>query len=307
MSSLFRSGEFRLEAVGDRVWAAIAVPGAGAGSNCGIVDLGNKTLVFDTARTPQAARDLRSAAKMCTGRDPSIVVNSHWHLRHTTGNGVFRGSVILGTRTTRQVLEERGPGFEAMVADPTWELGTQELSARGAPSDGPLAAEELASEIAARGDLRRGFPGTGILAPNEVFEGRYRFPGSRDVQVVEGQGHSESDSVLWVGDAEVLFAGDLISVRTHPTLHLASLDRWKTTLDRIDSIGAKVVVPGHGPVGDPTAVDELRQYFATLESLAPAPETPPVPEPFARWTSPSRFGANLQQIRGAAPSDGAPG
>jgi cyclase len=299
MASLFRSEQFRLEPVADGVWATFAVPGSGAGGNCGIVDLGGKTLVFDTSRTPQAARDLRSAAKMCTGRDPSIVVNSHWHPRHTGGNGVFRGSTIYGTPTTRHHLSEIGPGLEASVADESWELATAELRLRCETESDPRAISELREQVAGRDDLRRGLPATGVLPPNEAFDSRHRFPGPREVLVVEGRGHSESDSVLWVGDSETLFTGDLVSVGTHPSLHSGSLALWNTALDRIDAIGPKIIVPGHGPLGDPRAVAKLRRYFAYLESLATGDDVPPLPAPFDGWGSPSRFAANLRVLRGA--------
>ncbi len=44
--------------------------------NAAIVDLGDRTLVFDTLATLQAARDLRAAAERLTGRAPAVVVNS---------------------------------------------------------------------------------------------------------------------------------------------------------------------------------------------------------------------------------------
>jgi glyoxylase-like metal-dependent hydrolase (beta-lactamase superfamily II) len=212
---------------------------------------------------------------------------------------VFRGNAIFGTRTTQQRLSEFGPGFEATVADPSWELGSRELEIRGCSETDPLRLEELRAELAARGDLFRGLSATGILPPNETFDDRHRFPGTREVLVVEGRGHSESDSVLWVGDSETLFTGDLVSIATHPILHSGSLSLWNTALDRIEAIGPKVVVPGHGPVGDPGAIAELRRYFEWLEPLAAGGDAPSLPSPFATWGSPSHFAANLATLRSA--------
>lgn len=57
--SLPASRHFELERVAEGVYAAIATPGAGALGNAAIVDLGGRTLVFDTFMTPQAAQEVR--------------------------------------------------------------------------------------------------------------------------------------------------------------------------------------------------------------------------------------------------------
>lgn len=297
MPAPFPSDQFTVEEVADRVWAAIAVPGASASSNCGIVDLGYATLIFDTSHTPQAAHDLWTAARLCTGKDPSIVVNSHWHFDHTFGNPAFRGAAFFGTRTTREMLLERGTLFADGIGEPEWVRKTEALKAALAAESEPLAREALVAKLAARRELGLVPRGEMILVPSTNFEGRHRFPGPRGVQVVEGGGHSESDSVLFLEDTEVLFAGDLVSVGTHPTMSGGSLERWKTTLGRIEAIGAKVVVPGHGPVGTPEACDELRGYFERMETLAGESAPTPMPEPYATWRSPARFQENLAFLR----------
>lgn len=45
------------------ICAAIHKQGGWAISNAGILDLGDRVLVFDTFMTPEAARDLRNAAE----------------------------------------------------------------------------------------------------------------------------------------------------------------------------------------------------------------------------------------------------
>src|SRR3990172_6492741 len=83
------SQHFRLERLADGVYAAIASGSGAATCNAGIVDLGDRTLVFDPFLTPKAAHDLRVAAEQLTGRSVSIVINSHYHNDHIRGNQVF--------------------------------------------------------------------------------------------------------------------------------------------------------------------------------------------------------------------------
>ncbi|MFI5414733.1 MAG: MBL fold metallo-hydrolase [Candidatus Lutacidiplasmatales archaeon] len=306
MPAPFPSDQFTIEEVADRVWAAIAIPGASSSSNCGIVDLGYATLIFDTSHTPQAAHDLWTAARLCTGKDPSIVVNSHWHFDHTFGNPAFRGATFFGTRITRERLLAFGTRFADGIGEPDWIRETDAMQATLGATTEPLARDALTAKLAARRELGLVPRGEMILVPSSNFEGRHRFPGPRGVQVVEGGGHSESDSVLFLEDTEVLFAGDLVSVGTHPEMAGGSLPRWTTTLGRIEAIGAKVIVPGHGPVGTPAACDELRTYFERMEARAEQAGPVPMPEPYTTWRSPARFEENLAFVRSgglAGPSE----
>ena len=74
-----RSSHFHLEQINEGVYAAIATGGGGAFSNSGIVNLGERTIIFDTFETPIAAEDLRVANDSLTGNPIPWVVNSHAH------------------------------------------------------------------------------------------------------------------------------------------------------------------------------------------------------------------------------------
>ena len=83
------SDHFALEEIAEGVYAAVGISGSASHSNAGIVDLGDRTLVFDTFVTPRAAEDLRVAAEHLTGRAVTCVINSHSHADHCCGNQVF--------------------------------------------------------------------------------------------------------------------------------------------------------------------------------------------------------------------------
>jgi glyoxylase-like metal-dependent hydrolase (beta-lactamase superfamily II) len=291
------SSQFTFEPVGSGVYAAIAKPGAGSTSNSGIVDMGSATLVFDTSLTPQGAKDLRTAARLLTGRDPSIVVNSHWHLDHTLGNQVFGGCSIFSTERTLEELERRGPEMVRAISDPTWGIATIDLQARASAETRPGYREELQTLVAARRDLAAGRDLAIVRLPDETFVDRFRFPGERGVVLIPGAGHSPSDTVLWVHDAEVLFAGDLVSVRTHPSLESAELPLWIDALGHLEESRPRVVVPGHGPVGDAGDCSELRAYLEavrdrTLPGLLRADGSV-----YGDWAAPSNRDLTLARLR----------
>jgi len=302
----FRTSQFTAEAVADGVWAAIAGPASGAGSNAGIVDLRPATLVFDAFRTPAAAADLRSAATVLTGRNPSMVVNSHWHPTHTGGNATFGSCAIFGTERTRTRINELGPLWVATVEDPDWPNRTADLQSRHDAEPDPLRRREIASELAARHDLRDSRDRVRVRPPDEIFEERYMVPGKRGVSIVEGGGHSESDSIVFVTDVEVLFAGDLVSVNTHPNLVSADIPRWRTTLGKIEKIAPRVIVPGHGPVAGIDACAELSEYLRRVEEIAADDGPPQLPEEYAGWESPGHFFDGIAVLRARRSGPAAP-
>jgi len=79
----------------DGVYAALHVEGGYAIGNAGIIDLGDRTLIFDTCLNPRAAKDLQMAAKTLTGRPVDSVINSHWHHDHTWGNQIFGVDIAI--------------------------------------------------------------------------------------------------------------------------------------------------------------------------------------------------------------------
>jgi len=63
MTQLPTSQHFNLHELGEGIYAAIHAPGGWAQSNAGIIDLGDRTLIYDTFISPLASRDLLAAAR----------------------------------------------------------------------------------------------------------------------------------------------------------------------------------------------------------------------------------------------------
>src|SRR5882724_3560786 len=100
------SKHFNLKQLAPGIWAAIQNDNYGhAICNAGIVDLGDKTVVFDPFMTPEAARDLKETAEYLTGRKVTLVIDSHYHNDHIRGNQVFvPGANIISTEWTRNIM-----------------------------------------------------------------------------------------------------------------------------------------------------------------------------------------------------------
>jgi len=75
-----------------------------------------------------------------------------------------------------------------------------------------------------------------------------------------GAGHSVDNIVIWVPDGKILFGGCLLKSLTSSdkgNIKDADLQAWSQTIQKVkDRFGsAKIVIPGHGAIGDCTIFD----------------------------------------------------
>src|SRR5438445_10492628 len=89
--------QFTLKQIAPNVYAAIANPTGSAGGNAGFVIGDDGVLVIDTFTTADAAQQLLAEVRRLTKLPIKFVVNTHYHLDHVGGNGVFAdaGAVVL--------------------------------------------------------------------------------------------------------------------------------------------------------------------------------------------------------------------
>ena len=76
-----------------------------------------------------------------------------------------------------------------------------------------------------------------------------------------GKGHTNGDIVVFIPEAEVLFASDLLYVNSVGYMGSGYMTDWLLALDFLEQIGAKQIVPGYGPVSDSEDVYEFGQFF----------------------------------------------
>lgn len=73
--------------------------------------------------------------------------------------------------------------------------------------------------------------------------------GKLDVELHElGPAHTVGDAVAFLPEHRVLFSGDLLTRGIVKVVWSGSIPNWIVALERIRAFGAKIVVPGHGPV-----------------------------------------------------------
>ncbi|MGN6591863.1 MAG: MBL fold metallo-hydrolase [Terriglobales bacterium] len=233
---------FTLHEVGQGVFAAIATPGSGAGSNAGFVIGEDAVLVVDTFEDPAAAQALLAAIREKTSLPVRYVINTHYHLDHVAGNGVFAaaGAVLCGQRNVR-----------------AW-IHTDNLKFFGAH---PTAAQQ--ARVAA------------YRAPELLYDdGLDIWLGTRHVVVRVFPGHTGGDSAVLVPDANVVFTGDLFWDHSLPNLIDASTAQLLTTLTGLEAWpphpDSATFVPGHGEPARRADVTAFRGYLVALRKAVAA-------------------------------------
>lgn len=306
--SLPVSTYFELHELAAGVFAAEARTSSGAASNAGIVDLGDRTLVFDTFLVPQAAASLREAAVALTGRAPAFVVNSHFHGDHVRGNQVFDDTaVVISTARTRELIATVGVSQVAQMKAAGRQM-LADLEAQLAAEQDPARREQLDKQLQRSRTVAESLPDLRLRLPELTFERRLAFHGTRRTALLisPGGGHTDSDAVLYLPDDEVVFVADLLFNGMHPWAgdgHPAACAR---ILDELLSWEFGPVVGGHGPLATAAELRTMRSYMrmlsGTLAGLLAANATPEeiaaveVPDEWRHLDSPERFGGSLQAL-----------
>ena len=225
---------FTLHDLGGGVYAAVAVPGKGAGSNAGFVVGDEAVAVVDTFQSEAAAEELLAAIRAVTPLPIRFVVDTHYHLDHVAGNGVFQGAgaVIVAQRNVA-----------------AWER-TENLKWWGAeiPPDRRAWVESL-------------------VLPDLLYDDGVDLAlGRRRLLVRVLPGHTGGDSIVEVPDASVVFTGDLFWNQTLPNTTDADTAAWVVTDERLATLPEATFVPGHGEVGRATDVRAFRDYLEALRT-----------------------------------------
>ncbi len=209
--------------------------------NVGLVGGERGLLVVDTHASEVEARRVVEQVRRLGAGEVVAVFNTHQHFDHTFGNVVF-------------AEEYDGPPIYA-----------HEDTAAGLVVSGPALQREAASDDS---DPRHAdIAATRILPPTETFSSAKVVDlGDRLVELVHpGRGHTAGDAVVRVGDADVMFAGDLVEESVLRNGVPGFGDdcypmEWPATLDLLIGLltPGSVVVPGHGLPVDKDFVDEQR-------------------------------------------------
>jgi cyclase len=308
-NALPQSPHFEIEKLTEGVFATIAINGGAAISNSGIIDLGGRTLIYDTFMTPQAAQDLRGAAQKLTGRDPELIINSHYHNDHIWGNQAFSPQArIFSTGQTLHLIQTEGKEELDWVRESSTKR-LEEFRRQYEEAENDQERSELLMWVGYYQGLVNAGPQLNVRLPDITFENRLNIRGSsRTVELIPfEEAHTGSDSILYLHEDGIIFMADLLFVNCHPYLAECDVYKLMEALKEIQNMQATVFVPGHGPVGTnrdlKSNIDYISMCIETAQKLVVWGNTSPEriaqerpPEKFAGWELSRFFSANLQAL-----------
>jgi len=260
-SNSFPPPLFDIRELAEGVYAALPGKNSPLFSNAGIIDLGERTLVFDTFNTLQGGTALLEAALALTGRTPALVIISHCHGDHWMGNQAFGTAPILCTTTARREMEE-----EALPTPAEIEEQIHNMEERLKTESDPRWRSSLESSLARLRYNLQSTAFTRLILPGYTFEGEIVFHGSKRRAVLSSRGHSHSpgDAVLCLPQDAVAFIGDLGFFQQQPYMGACVPQAWHEQMLWLGTSSCTVFVPGHGPLGGKEDLLQLDRYMEWL-------------------------------------------
>jgi cyclase len=224
------------EEVSDGVYAYIQPDGSWYINNTGFLVGGGGVISIDSCATQRRTRALLAAVASVTDLPVRTLINTHHHGDHTYGNYLFGGATIVAHERCRDgVLASGLPANLGVWTDVDW----------GIPELAPPFLTYADAVTVWSGDLKC------------------------DVRYVGMPAHTTNDSLIWLPERSVLFAGDLAFSGGTPFLLMGSVEGAIEVLERVvRPLGALTIVPGHGPVSGPAVIDEMLGYLRFVLDVA---------------------------------------
>ncbi len=207
--------------------------------NVGIVVGDRATLVIDPGLGLPNGEIVLGEARKLSGNEEMYVFSTHYHSEHDLGAGAFpEDATMIRSRDQQQDIEEFRMSH----------------------------AERFAQRSTTLASILDG----AYFRPADVFfddEYSVDLGGVTVHMYAVGPAHTRGDTVFFVEEDGVLFAGD-VAMRRYPRLASPSsgVAVWLEALATLQRLDVDVVVPSHGPLGDATVIDAYEEYFATIQS-----------------------------------------
>jgi cyclase len=226
----------RVQEVSDGVFAYIQPDGTWFINNTGfLVGTAGVTSV-DACSTERRTRAYLEAIAETSPQPVRTLINTHHHGDHTHGNYLFGGATIVAhDRCRDEVLAASLPYFPGVFQDVDW------------------------------GDIKVTPPFLTYSDKVTLYSDDLRC----EVRYVGMPAHTTNDSVVWLPERSVLFTGDLIFNGGTPFMLMGSITGAIDVLEQvIKPLDPRTIVPGHGEVCGPEAIDDVLGYLRFVLDLA---------------------------------------
>lgn len=207
------------------------------GANVGCILTGDGAVLVDTPMIPSEAQHWSRRVARRTKQGRTYLINTDYHISHILGNHFFP-AVIIAHELAWQEMAAYDLSFSQSIIDEYKEKD-------------PQVAADL-SEVRL------------VLPEVTLTDSLSLHKGDRLIEVVHFGGHTPATVGVYVPDSRVLFTGDLVVTKRHPSLIHAQSKQWLEALQRIRQMDVEVIVPGHGGIADLSAIEPLANYIEEM-------------------------------------------
>lgn len=209
-------------------------PGRGPDGNTIVFDAPDGLVVVDTGRHAWHSDGILAFAE-ARGRPIEAIINTHWHLDHSSGNGRLKARYPNATVFTTTAIDRviAPGGFLARNLE-----GARAMLAGSEITDVQREEVQIFIDTMAHSET---------LQPNVSMlqSGRYNFARRRlDVHITNG---AVTDADIWLYDrrSRVVVLGDLVTFPA-PFFETACPNAWRAALDEVWATPFRTAIPGHG-------------------------------------------------------------
>lgn len=211
--------------------------------NIGFVVGTRGALVIDTGMGERNGRTVLAEVEKIAPGKALYLVTTHVHPEHDLGAGAFPATTKM-IRSQDQVKDIDEFGYQ--LADV--------FSKRSA-----VNAELLKDAKFRKADI--------------TFDKEYTLDlGGVTARILAmGANHTRGDTAVFVPQDGVLFSGD-IAMKGMPSFAspYSTVSHWLASLDVLDGLQPKMVVPSHGPIGDASYIANYRVYLTMIRDRVAA-------------------------------------
>lgn len=191
-------------------------------------------ILVDTGFTDEIGTRLREEIARLTPKPVTHIINTHHHGDHTLGNIAFPEAEVMSAEMCKQLVEETGWEWIGIAESMT---GLKFPDTKPVPASVTYAADSR-TEIALNGV-------------------------TLEMWVPLGS-HTAGDLMVYLPEDQVLIAGDILTNEVAPNFRDGHVGNWLATLEEIQQLETRAIIPGHGPLMNQEQVASLHRLMSEL-------------------------------------------
>lgn len=205
------------------------------GCTPGFVRTEEGLILIDAPLIPQQALDWRAQIEEeCPGEPILYIFNTDHHRGHALGNQYFMPTKVIAHERAHKEMSGYTENFK----------------------------ERVYNSFKREPDIQKQLTNIIIIPPHITFTERATLIyGGREVHLIYVGGHTPATSIAWLPEEKICFVGDILWVDQHPYMAQANTLEWLDALAFIRSLGAELLVPGHGPTCTAEATYKVEEYI----------------------------------------------